>query len=1480
VVLYLFLLVPVDHAVTPFSYAQVSRVARANGRSVGDYTLTVFGLNFGATNLNARARFGTACVSTTWLADTALRCSLAAGMGTEIPVVLTVADSDGNTQRRSTASGAFSYDTAVPGSWTFWEIGPPYPYNHPAATGGGSISVIGINFGNADYSNRAVIGGSACQVTHWRSDTVLTVKLPAGVGRGLSAVVELPSGIFSRPVLSWFTYGAPIITARHIASDLPPFNDNGRISNSPTPGNVTVTMSGFNFGRTDYSSRSRVGGTVSYRTDWLSDTQVSIVIPPGICNNVEVSLTVARQVDTHTRAWSYDAPRISPEPADPNHNTVIPPNSPTTGGTTLTLFGANFGVFGYSGNGKYGGTSAEASRWKSDSSTALKSPAGVGGSLPVAYIVCGRETIPLPGQQRVSYNLPIVTDHTPHNGPTAGRTTITLFGSNFGKADYSPRAALGTFANKTLMDEGGSIYDISGATACLTTRWNSETSTSCRLPPGAGVQYGVALTVGVQVGTQQTVNFFSYDSPSVVHVLPTNGPAFVGENVTLRIGDAYSAYSVTVLGRNFGMADYSPKVRLGDTDCMAVRWLSDTSTVCKIPGGAGKGVSISVTLQARNNGTQFGVGAKFSYDAPAISNIHASMTFVADVSCSGCSCAPSYHKTSGTISDGPEPYEDNAECKWLISSTAEISLSFTSFDTEPWSGGALPALTVEDYDSLLDYVIINRCTSPSCDPSTVQEVARLSGPTMDLSTVYKSSTGYLQVVFISDGSNPKPYAGFDATWNISAPVGMKTLSGQNGANGPATGDTSISISGPNFGASDYTPNTIVGRTVCDTLWMSDTLVVCKTRPGVGKDVDVSVWMQGAQTGTFTKAYTYDAPFINSVADPNGPGTGGNTISMSGSNFGSSDYSAGLSVGCRYPIKAQSSLWVSDTMLLVKMPSGGGVNFDVIAVIVDRMCTLTRSYSYDAPVISQINQFVIHSGSVSMKRGNSPQGGGANPIVFGKNFGSFDLTLQVRIGGTKAISSSWTSDSSLSIVTAPGVDTSATVNVYLDGVYDATLSRAFTFDGPRITAIVPHSSPAGSTITILGENMGVYDTSFAITVGDTACEAVVWQSFSGIVCKTPPGLGRSIPVTGSFVSGAGCDEGTCFQNFNYLLCEAGKYSEQTAAAYCMDCGPGKYGVQVGASSEDTCINCTAGSHSNSYTQQYNSSQCWPCEAGKFSNSSGSSSCRACQPGKYGVGANFSKAIGDTDCSTCAAGKYGMKSYCACFDYLTWFFMDDYWSWYNCQYHGWNCGEDSACTGECFVPSTCVACPPNTDSPPGSLNIANCSCKAGWSNYRFTFKPFPSQDYNATCMQCEAGKFKSVTTIPVCIECAAGTYAAREGATACTTCERGKYSAGGADMCTTFVAAETSECKCCAAVEQLGSEVERLKQKVTPRSSFIPTDNRTMQAWGNSGYSRCQLPFSWTQLHKVLNFLRHYPIVSPLLYFSDTSCFVKDSDLLQS
>jgi hypothetical protein len=82
----------------------------------------------------------------------------------------------------------------------------------------------------------------------------------------------------------------------------------------------------------------------------------------------------------------------------------------------------------------------------------------------------------------------------------------------------------------------------------------------------------------------------------------------------------------------------------------------------------------------------------------------------------------------------------------MIASADLIQLSFTSFNT-----------SVD-----IDFVTINSCSDSLC-LSKVQ-VAKLSG-TGDTSNVFKSSTGYLQVVFTSD-SNSVVRTGFKANWSV------------------------------------------------------------------------------------------------------------------------------------------------------------------------------------------------------------------------------------------------------------------------------------------------------------------------------------------------------------------------------------------------------------------------------------------------------------------------------------------------------------------------------------------------------------------------------------------------------------------------------------------------------------------------------------------------------------------------------------------
>ena len=147
-------------------------------------------------------------------------------------------------------------------------------------------------------------------------------------------------------------------------------------------------------------------------------------------------------------------------------------------------------------------------------------------------------------------------------------------------------------------------------------------------------------------------------------------------------------------------------------------------------------------------------------------------TVSATVTCSGvCLCQPSTGTISGTISDGPSNYANFANCTWLIASSGPsfssfntINLSFSSFSTE----------------KNFDFVTINRCTSSS----SCEQLAKLSGFFAESflarpSSVYVSSTGYIQVLFTSNSRITT--SGFAASWSswtstcIACPAGESEI---------------------------------------------------------------------------------------------------------------------------------------------------------------------------------------------------------------------------------------------------------------------------------------------------------------------------------------------------------------------------------------------------------------------------------------------------------------------------------------------------------------------------------------------------------------------------------------------------------------------------------------------------------------------------------------------------------------------------------
>jgi hypothetical protein len=317
--------------------------------------------------------------------------------------------------------------------------------------------------------------------------------------------------------------------------------------------------------------------------------------------------------------------------------------------------------------------------------------------------------------------------------------------------------------------------------------------------------------------------------------------------------------------------------------------------------------------------------------------------------------------------------------------------------------------------------------------------------------------------------------------------------------------------------------------------------------------------------------------------------------------------------------------------------------------------------------------------------------------------------------------------------------------------------------------------------------------------------------------------------------------------------------------------GKYGVATGQTTEASCTACIA--NSNSPPQSSARSVC-TCDAG-YGGDAGTGVCTACVAGKWKPAGNI------VDCTDCVEGKYGTatgqttEASCTVCDAGKYQLGTGGSTEASCTVCG--VGKYGVETGQ-TTEASCRACGSGKYGvATGQTTEASCAaCGAG------KYGVATGQTAEASCTACGAGKYGVATggsTEASCTACGTGTYTAREAATVCMTCEPGKYSSGGDDICTSFVTTGTSEC--CAIVDQLENEVrslkyevDSLKQLVTPRSSFIPTGNRTIPAWGNSVYTRCQLPFSWTELNKVRSFFRYYPIVPPYFFcLSDVFHYIR-------
>ena len=265
---------------------------------------------------------------------------------------------------------------------------------------GGTITVSGSNFGGSDYTPSTAVGGTAAQRTAWTSDSSLVAQAAGGSGEAVQVSVTLGGGNvtllpvapgregFSAPV---FSFDAPSILGG--VSEIGPL---GPGSNGPTAATLNVSAEAFNMtaaglGGVDLSCVSRLGGSASVSTSWVSDTIVSA--QPALQSSgrfLSALVTIGLSKGSGTNIYSFDAPLVE------NASMVVRDGNPTPNVTAVTnvapsperrqalaLSGSGFGTIATSVSVRTGMTACASTLWTSSSSVVARLAGLVEGAVVV-----------------------------------------------------------------------------------------------------------------------------------------------------------------------------------------------------------------------------------------------------------------------------------------------------------------------------------------------------------------------------------------------------------------------------------------------------------------------------------------------------------------------------------------------------------------------------------------------------------------------------------------------------------------------------------------------------------------------------------------------------------------------------------------------------------------------------------------------------------------------------------------------------------------------------------------------------------------------------------------------------------------------------------------------------------------------------------------------------------------------------------------
>jgi formylglycine-generating enzyme required for sulfatase activity len=494
-----------------FAYFPVPTVASVDpnlGPATGGVPITITGTNFAGTPaVKIGTKNATSVVLVNATTITAVTPADTAGVK---PVSVTT---PGGTATLANAFTCFAPPT----------IKSVLPVSGPV-TGGTTITINGTNLSG---TTSVTVGGVPAIAVNVLSATKVTAVTPAGAAGVAAVAVTTDWGTATRA--SGFTYFA----APTISSVTPGFG--------PSAGGTPITITGTNF---TGATSVKIGTASATQVTVVNPTTITAVTPAGAAGPKTVTVTTPGGIAPLPYGFIHFAP--------PTISSVSPSSGPSTGGTTITLTGANLtGATSVT----IGGVPALGVTFVSDTSLTAVTPPGLDGPRDVAVTTAWGTATRTNGFNY--FSLPTIASVSPSSGSALGGTAITITGTNL---------------------SGATSVKIGSASATSVVVVNPTTITAVTPAGTAGPK---TVTVTTPGGTATRAGGFTHLNlpPTITGVSPASGWAGGGT-------------TITITGTEFTNAS---SVKVGGVAATGVTVVNRTTITAVTPAGAAGPATVTVT---------------------------------------------------------------------------------------------------------------------------------------------------------------------------------------------------------------------------------------------------------------------------------------------------------------------------------------------------------------------------------------------------------------------------------------------------------------------------------------------------------------------------------------------------------------------------------------------------------------------------------------------------------------------------------------------------------------------------------------------------------------------------------------------------------------------------------------------------------------------------------------------------------------------